>query len=315
MDVYSYRLDGGHGGHDLQEINSLNHYIGMQPIERGSFADLDWLPFALGLLGLLTLRAAVIGSVRNLVDLLVITSYVTAFAFARFVYQLYVFGHELDPRAAVTIAPFMPVVLGTKQVANFTTHSFPHWGTLFMGIFAIGRAASVGGVSGSVGHAPGASVVLRGRADVVHAGRRTIAGTTSDSGASVPAAGGDGEGSADLAHFRGPHLAEPTDQSRLLDRLHVIEVDSRRVFQSFIHPDDHFARRAADGRRDGRHHHRVQQADDLLAREDEHRAPLVRGAEPVAPDLAAGYDSGHTPSPDQPSYSDPSPRSLPYARR
>ncbi len=138
MDVYAYTLDGGHDGHDIAEINELNHYIGMQRIDRSSFADLDWLPFALGFVGVLTLRAAVIGNVRNLIDLVVITSYITAFAFARFVYKLYVFGHDLDPHAAVTIQPFMPVVLGTKQVANFTTHSWPNWGTAFMATFATG---------------------------------------------------------------------------------------------------------------------------------------------------------------------------------
>jgi hypothetical protein len=141
MDVYAYKLDGGHDGHDIQEINALNHYIGMHRIDRSSFADLDWLPFALGLLGILTLRAAAIGNVRTLIDLLVLTAYVTAFAFARFVYQLYVYGHDLDPTAAVTVEPFMPVVFGSKQVANFMTHSYPHWGTALMGTFATGLAA------------------------------------------------------------------------------------------------------------------------------------------------------------------------------
>ncbi len=138
MDVYAYKLGAGHNGHDIDEINELNHYIGMRRISRAEFADLDWIPFALGVLGLLTLRAAVIGKVRALVDLSVLTGYVTAFALARFVYRLYVFGHDLDPHAAVSIPPFMPVVLGTRQVANFTTHSWPAWGTAFMVVFAGG---------------------------------------------------------------------------------------------------------------------------------------------------------------------------------
>jgi hypothetical protein len=138
MDVYAYRLDGGHDGHDVEEINELNHYIGMHRIDRTSFADLDWLPFALGFMGILALRTAAIGNVRMLVDLLVITIYITAFAFTRFVYQLYTFGHNLDRHAAVTIAPFMPVVIGKKQIANFTTQSWPHWGTALMGTFATG---------------------------------------------------------------------------------------------------------------------------------------------------------------------------------
>lgn len=138
LDVYAYKLDGGHEGHDIEEINQLNHYIGMRPIERSAFADLDWIPFALGLLAILTLRAAAVGTVRSLVDLTVLTSYIAVFSFARFVYKLYVFGHDLDPRAAVNIDPFMPAVIGSKDVANFTTHSWPHWGTGLMTVFGVG---------------------------------------------------------------------------------------------------------------------------------------------------------------------------------
>lgn len=138
MDIYTYKLTGGHDSHDITEINELNHYIGMRTINRAELSDLDWIPFALGLLAVLTLRVALIGNVRNLVDLSVLTIYVSLFALARFVYKLYVFGHDLDPHAPVRIPPFTPAILGTKQIANFTTHSWPHWGTAFMGVFALG---------------------------------------------------------------------------------------------------------------------------------------------------------------------------------
>jgi len=138
MDVYAYKLSGGHDGHDIAEINELNHYIGMHKIERSQFQDLDWIPFALGLLAILALRAAAIGKVRSLIDLSVMTLYIGAFSMARFVYKLWVFGHDLDPHAPVNIKPFMPVVVGTKQVANFTTHSWPNWGTALMSTFAMG---------------------------------------------------------------------------------------------------------------------------------------------------------------------------------
>jgi hypothetical protein len=141
MDIYAYKLTGGHNGHDIEEINELNHYIGMHRIDRAAFQDLDWLPFAIGLMALLTLRTAVIGNVRTLIDLFVIIGYVSGFAFVRFVYKLYVFGHDLDPHAALKIQPFMPVVVGTKQIANFTTQSMPNVGSLFMATFALGVIA------------------------------------------------------------------------------------------------------------------------------------------------------------------------------
>jgi copper chaperone NosL len=138
IDIYSYKLEGGNDGQDINEINELNHYIGMQRIERSAFADLDWLPFALGILALLSLRVAAIGNLSSLIDLTVLSLYVSVFAMGRFVYREYVFGHNLDPHAAVKIQPFTPVVLGTKQVANFITSAMPQLGSLLFGLFVIG---------------------------------------------------------------------------------------------------------------------------------------------------------------------------------
>lgn len=138
MEVYSYKVDGGNHGQHIDEINELNHYIGMHKIDRAELSDLDWIPFALGLLLVLALRCAAIGNIRALVDLVVLTGYVTVFAFGRFIYKLYVFGHTLDPTAAFKVKPFTPAIIGTKQVANFTTTSLPQAGTLLVGIFGTG---------------------------------------------------------------------------------------------------------------------------------------------------------------------------------
>ena len=141
VDIYSYKIVGGHSGQDINEINELNHYIGMRKLARSEFTDLDWIPFVLGILVLLTLRQAALGDLRGLIDLVVLTGDVSAFAFARYVLQLYLFGHTLDSSAPVKIAPFMPVVIGRKQLANFTTYGFPNGGTFLMAIFAIGIIA------------------------------------------------------------------------------------------------------------------------------------------------------------------------------
>lgn len=140
MYIYPHRLDGGNNGHDIQEINTLNHYIGMRKIDRAEMNDLDWIPFAFGLLVILALRVAAVGNIRSLIDLLVITTYVGLFSLARFYYKLYTFGHELDPRAPVEIEPFTPVLFGKKQVANFLTQSYPDTGTYLVAVFATGVA-------------------------------------------------------------------------------------------------------------------------------------------------------------------------------
>ena len=138
LDIYTYKIEGGNNGQHLTEINLLNHYIGMHKLDRAAMSDLDWLPFALGGLLILALRVAAIGNVRSLIDLVVLTLYVSGFAFARFVFTLYKFGHELDPEAPVKTAPFTPAILGSKQVANFTTHSFPSLGSYLLAVFVVG---------------------------------------------------------------------------------------------------------------------------------------------------------------------------------
>lgn len=138
MDIFPHTIVGGHGGSDIAEINILNHYIGMKKIDRAALTDLGWMPFAIGALAVLALRVAVIGNVRMLVDLMVITLYVCIFAFARFVYMLYTYGHELDPSAPVKVPGFTPALFGTKQIANFTTHSYPQLGAVAVALFAAG---------------------------------------------------------------------------------------------------------------------------------------------------------------------------------
>jgi copper chaperone NosL len=138
MEVYVHELRAGHDGHDIAEINTLNHYIGMHQIVPADFAELGYMPFVLGALIVLSLRVAAIGNVRMLIDLAVGSGYALGFLFARFVYRLYVFGHELDPKAPFDVEPFTPVIVGTKQIANFTTHSFPQAGTYLVGVFAVG---------------------------------------------------------------------------------------------------------------------------------------------------------------------------------
>ncbi|HTJ47161.1 MAG TPA: hypothetical protein VL463_33900 [Kofleriaceae bacterium] len=144
IDVYAHKVDGGHDAHDITEINELNHYIGMKPIDRAALSDLDWIPFALGFLALLTLRCAAIGNVRTLIDLVVVSGYVATFAFARFVYRLWVFGHTLDPDAPIKLEPFTPAIIGKKQVANFAVESWPQGGTICVTIFLLGIVAICG---------------------------------------------------------------------------------------------------------------------------------------------------------------------------
>ncbi len=125
LDIYSYELRGGNRGQDVKEINLLNHYIGMRPLEAEDFTEFKWMPFALGALALVFLRAAVMGRVLDLVDAAVVFSYFGAFSLWTFAYKLYRYGHDLSPQAPVKVPPFTPPMLGGRQIANFEVYSYP----------------------------------------------------------------------------------------------------------------------------------------------------------------------------------------------
>ncbi len=127
MQIFAYQLEGGKTPNrdDLREINSLNHYIGMRPLLESDFSEFTWLPFGIGALMLLSLRAAVIGKMASLVDVFVLFSYFSLFSLWSFYHRLYTYGHNLDPMAAIKVQPFTPPLLGMKQIANFTIYSFP----------------------------------------------------------------------------------------------------------------------------------------------------------------------------------------------
>jgi hypothetical protein len=132
LDIHTHGLEGGNKGQDLKEINLLNHYIGMRDLSNEDFTEFKWMPFAIGGLALLFLRAAVHGSVAALVDALVLFMYFGAFSLWSFGYKLYAYGHNLSPTAAVKVDPFMPPMFGYKQLANFEVYSYPAAGTYLM---------------------------------------------------------------------------------------------------------------------------------------------------------------------------------------
>jgi len=143
LDIYSFKLEGGNRGQDVKEINILNHYIGMKDLAAEDFTQFRWLPFALGILALLFLRAAVHGRVAQLLDVSVLFTYFGLYSLWSFGYTLYRYGHDLAPTAAVKVAPFMPPLFGHAKLANFDVYSFPQPGTYAMVLVVVLLAAAM----------------------------------------------------------------------------------------------------------------------------------------------------------------------------
>jgi len=125
--VYPHTVAG-----DLQEVNILNHYIGMQQIQPDEFPEFMFVPFfILRFLGFAVLAALVgrlpIAAIGYL-DFVVFGA-VMLYDFKNWLYE---YGHNLSPDAPLTMEPFTPGMFGTTQIANFTVTSYPSAGAILM---------------------------------------------------------------------------------------------------------------------------------------------------------------------------------------
>jgi hypothetical protein len=139
LNIYSYKLEGEMTPNrdDLREINALNRYIGMRPLVEEDFTEFKWIPFVIGGAMLLSLRVIVLGKMSKLVDLFVLFTYFGLFSLWSFYHKLYLYGHELDPTAAVKVPPFTPPMFGHQTMANFEVYSYPGAGSYFMAAFPL----------------------------------------------------------------------------------------------------------------------------------------------------------------------------------
>ena len=143
LHIYSYKLDGGHGGQDVREVNVLNHYIGMKDLDTAEFTEFKWIPFVVGALALLFLRTAVLGKMAHLVDVLVLYVYFGLFSLWSFAYKMYWYGHHLSPTASVKVDAFTPPLFGYKKLANFEVYSYPAAGSYALAAVALVLLAAV----------------------------------------------------------------------------------------------------------------------------------------------------------------------------
>lgn len=123
----------------LKNINIMNHYIGMKPIEPESIPELRFMPYIiLALSGLALLLVFLNKWQFNLVWVILLS---TAAALALYDFYLweYDYGHNLDPSAAIKIEgmAYQPPLIGKKLILNFTAISLPRLGALFLALSVI----------------------------------------------------------------------------------------------------------------------------------------------------------------------------------
>ena len=127
----------GAGPNDLNNINGLNHYIGMKAIDPAAIPVLHVMPWVLGALIVGGLLVALAGRRKLLVAWL--GAFATAALLGLFEFWKWErdYGRNLDFENAIIKVPGMtyePPIIGAKQLLNFTAISLPAAGALLLGV-------------------------------------------------------------------------------------------------------------------------------------------------------------------------------------
>lgn len=135
LPVYIH-FDGLSG--EVHEMNTINHYVGMAPMERGGIYESSLAPYALIFLAIVFMLFIIYNNkwVNRLMAIPVLLPFLFLGIYA---YWLYWFGHNLHA-GAITIKSFTPVILGDGKVAQFTTHAYPiigFWVLLAISVFSL----------------------------------------------------------------------------------------------------------------------------------------------------------------------------------
>lgn len=139
VEIYSHTVSG-----DLQEVNNLNHYIGMNEISPDEFPEFNFIPFflirflAFALLAFVVARMPV--AAIGWIDFTVFGA-VMLFDFHNWLYE---YGHNLSPDAPIELDPFTPSLFGVTEVGNFSVTSYPSAAAVLMAAAGLAGPVLVG---------------------------------------------------------------------------------------------------------------------------------------------------------------------------
>jgi hypothetical protein len=146
--MYIY-LDGlkGHEKHDIQNIDGLNHYIGMRKLpKQDEMWEFTVFPIVVGSMALLGILIGVLGFLKKVsykwflgwLILMTVLGIAGMFDFNAWMID---YGTNLDPKAIMKMTDtdgnplsYKPPLFGSRDILNFTAHSYPALGAILMGI-------------------------------------------------------------------------------------------------------------------------------------------------------------------------------------
>ena len=137
LNIWINQFSGDEGGGNIiQNINILNHYIGMKFIEPDSIPELKYFPYVIYTMMALGLGTILLNKTFGYATWVIIFVVLCVLGVYDFHLWLYDYGHNLDPKAPIQIPgmSFTPPMFGEKDLLNFYVKSYPRLGTVFVGI-------------------------------------------------------------------------------------------------------------------------------------------------------------------------------------
>ena len=123
---------------DIKNINLMNHYVGMQYIPE-SIPEFKIFPIVIGIMIVLGVVIGFMGKYKLYLGWFILMSILGIAGMYDFYLWEYDYGHNLDPKAIMnfknpdgSVMGFQPPLFGTKDILNFTAHSYPRMGAYFM---------------------------------------------------------------------------------------------------------------------------------------------------------------------------------------
>lgn len=149
MDIYIAGIEGEEE-FDIQNIDGINHYIGMKKIPKPEeMWEFNIFPLVIGGMAGLGIILGILGLIGKIsphwfLGWFILMTILGILGMYDFNSWLLEYGTDLDPKAIIKLTDaegnplsYKPPLLGSEKILNFTAHSYPRSGAylMFVGMF------------------------------------------------------------------------------------------------------------------------------------------------------------------------------------
>ena len=137
MDIWINKI-ADHEPNDIQNINLMNHYVGMKEIPK-HMPEFDIFPIVIGIMSVLGIIVAFLGKPNLYLIWFIVFAMLGAAGMYDFYMWEYDYGHSLNEHAAIKFLDakgdplaYQPPLIGSKTILNFVATSMPMTGAYLM---------------------------------------------------------------------------------------------------------------------------------------------------------------------------------------